>query len=54
MAMHPELQAKAQTEVDSVLHDKRLPDMDDRPSMPYVHAIVKEVLRWRSVAPLGA
>ncbi|CAE6504036.1 unnamed protein product [Rhizoctonia solani] len=44
MAMHPEIQAKAQHEVDSVLCGKRLPDMDDRQSMPYIQAIVKEEL----------
>ncbi|CAE6430847.1 unnamed protein product [Rhizoctonia solani] len=53
MAMHPEIQAKARAEVDSVLRGSRLPDMDDRESMPYVQSIVKEVLRWRSVTPLG-
>ncbi|GAB1517022.1 hypothetical protein RhiTH_000065 [Rhizoctonia solani] len=53
MAMHPEVQTRAQAEIDSVLGGSRLPEMDDRQSMPYVHAIVKEVLRWRSVLPLG-
>ncbi|KAG8686613.1 hypothetical protein FRC11_008691 [Ceratobasidium sp. 423] len=53
LAMHPEIQSKAQAEVDSVLRGNRLPDMDDRESMPYIQSIVKEVLRWRSVTPLG-
>ncbi|KAF8749925.1 cytochrome P450 [Rhizoctonia solani] len=53
MAMHPEVQTRAQAEIDSVLGGSRLPEMDDRQSMPYVQAIVKEVLRWRSVLPLG-
>ncbi|KAJ1309399.1 hypothetical protein OPQ81_006176 [Rhizoctonia solani] len=53
MAMHPEVQAEAQKEVDNVLQGSRLPDMEDRHSMPYVQAIVKEVLRWRSVTPIG-
>ncbi|KAF8671204.1 cytochrome P450 [Rhizoctonia solani] len=53
MAMHPEVQTRAQAEIDRVLGGSRLPEMDDRQSMPYVQAIVKEVLRWRSVLPLG-
>ncbi|CCO30421.1 O-methylsterigmatocystin oxidoreductase Short=OMST oxidoreductase [Rhizoctonia solani AG-1 IB] len=53
MAMHPEVQVKAQAEIDSVLRGSRLPDIDDKESMPYVQAIVKEVFRWRSVTPLG-
>ncbi|CUA75462.1 O-methylsterigmatocystin oxidoreductase [Rhizoctonia solani] len=53
MAMHPEIQAKAQNEVDSVLQGKRLPEMSDRAALPYIEAVGKEVLRWRSVTPLG-
>ncbi|CCO30422.1 O-methylsterigmatocystin oxidoreductase Short=OMST oxidoreductase [Rhizoctonia solani AG-1 IB] len=53
MAMHPDVQIKAQAEVDSVLHDNRLPDMEDQQSMPYLQAVIKEVLRWRSVLPIG-
>ncbi|KAF8693198.1 cytochrome P450, partial [Rhizoctonia solani] len=48
MAMHPEVQAKAQAEVDSVLCGKRFPEIEDRQSMPYVQAVIKEVFRWRS------
>ncbi|CAE6478668.1 unnamed protein product [Rhizoctonia solani] len=37
MAMHPEVQAKAQAEVDSVLCGKRFPEIEDRQSMPHVN-----------------
>ena len=53
MVLHPAVQAKAQAELDSVIGSGRLPDYNDRPSMPYIDAIVKEVLRWNPVAPLG-
>ncbi|CAE6490035.1 unnamed protein product [Rhizoctonia solani] len=53
MAMHPEVQSKAQKEVDGILQGNRFPDMDDRKSLPYTQAIVKEVFRWRSVTPIG-
>ena len=54
MTLHPEIQAKAQAEVDSILgHDKRLPTFEDKPKLPYVNAIVKEVLRWNPHVPLG-
>ncbi|CAE6435300.1 unnamed protein product [Rhizoctonia solani] len=36
MAMHPEIQSKAQAEIDSVLQGTRLPEMNDRESMPYM------------------
>jgi cytochrome P450 len=47
MAMYPEVQKKAQAEIDSVVGKDRLPDFDDRESLPYVSAILKEVLRWQ-------
>lgn len=53
MVIHPAVQAKAQAELDSVIGSGRLPDYNDRLSMPYIDAIVKEVLRWNPVAPLG-
>ena len=53
MALHPDIQREAQKEVDTVLGAKVMPDFDDRPNMPYVEAIVKEVLRWQQVTPLG-
>ncbi|KAF8745336.1 cytochrome P450, partial [Rhizoctonia solani] len=53
MAMHPEIQAKAQAEIDSVLQGARLPEMSDRESMPYMGCIIKEVFRWRHTVPLG-
>ena len=53
MALHPEVQKKAQTEIDTVVGPKRLPDFHDRPSLPYINAVVKELSRWNLVGPLG-
>lgn len=53
MVLYPAVQAKAQAELDSAIGSGRLPDYNDRPSLPYINAIVKEVLRWNPVAPLG-
>ncbi|CEL57071.1 O-methylsterigmatocystin oxidoreductase OS=Aspergillus parasiticus GN=ordA PE=3 SV=1 [Rhizoctonia solani AG-1 IB] len=53
MAMHPEIQSKAQAEIDSVLQGTRLPEMNDRESMPYMVRIIKEVFRWKHTVPLG-
>ncbi|KAH7320333.1 cytochrome P450 [Rhizoctonia solani] len=52
MAMHPEIQAKAQAEIDSVI-GLRLPELADQDSLPYVQCIIKEVTRWRVPAPMG-
>ena len=53
MLLYPEVQAKAQAEIDSVIGSGRLPDFDDRATLPYVDAILHELLRWNPVVPLG-
>jgi len=53
MLLFPEVQKKAQDEIDSVVGSGRLPTFADRPYLPYVNAVVSEALRWHSVAPLG-
>ena len=53
MALYPEVQKKAQAEIDAVVGPDRLPGFEDRPSLPYINAVVKELMRWNLVAPLG-
>jgi cytochrome P450 len=53
MVLHPEVQKKAQVEIDTVVGPNRLSDIHDRPSLPYINAIIKESMRWHSVLPLG-
>ncbi|TFY59478.1 hypothetical protein EVG20_g7775 [Dentipellis fragilis] len=53
LAIHPEVQRKAQAEIDAVIGTDRLPTFHDRERLPYVDAIVKEILRWNPVGPLG-
>ena len=53
MATFPEVQKKAQAELDSVIGSSRLPEFSDRGSLPYLNALVKELMRWHVVAPTG-
>ena len=53
MTLYPEVQRKAQTEIDQVVGTSRLPDFSDQDALPYVQAVLKEVLRWHPVASLG-
>jgi cytochrome P450 len=53
MALFPEVQHKAQQELDAVLGSNRLPQFQDRENFPYVDALVKEVLRWHPVVPMS-
>ncbi|CAE6356947.1 unnamed protein product [Rhizoctonia solani] len=43
MTLHPEVQRKAQKELDSVLGENRLPELQDRSELPYIDYIIKEV-----------
>ncbi|KAI0075610.1 cytochrome P450 [Panus rudis PR-1116 ss-1] len=53
MMLHPEVMKKAQQEIDSVTGGSRLPTFSDRESLPYVEAVMSEVLRWGVPVPLG-
>ena len=44
---------RAQSEIDAVVGRDRLPRSSDAEHMPYVVAIVREVLRWKPIIPLG-
>ncbi len=52
MQLYPEVQSKAQAEIDAVVGPDRMPMISDRPHLPYIDAMVKEVLRWNAVVPL--
>ncbi|KAJ6467859.1 cytochrome P450 [Mycena sanguinolenta] len=54
MIANPGAQKMAQQEIDTVVGQRNLPDFDDQEAMPYVSALVKEVLRWRNAGPFGA
>jgi cytochrome P450 len=53
MLVYPDVQRKAQEEVDRVIGHDRLPEIDDAPQLPYVQAVVNECLRWLPVVPIG-
>lgn len=54
MTMYPEVQKKAQEEIDRVVGHIRLPTFEDRVDLPYIDCIIKETLRWYPAVPLGS
>lgn len=46
MTLFPQVQAKAQSEIDLYLENGRLPEFSDMETLPYVTAVMKEVLRY--------
>jgi len=53
MTLHPEVQKKAQEELDKVVGKNRFPTFQDRDSLPYLECILKEIYRWYPISPLG-
>jgi hypothetical protein len=49
----PEVQKRAQRELDSVTGGLRLPDSNDRPHLSYIDALCREVMRWSMATPVG-
>ncbi|TEA15638.1 O-methylsterigmatocystin oxidoreductase [Colletotrichum sidae] len=53
MAKFPDVQKKAQEEIDRVIGKERLPNLHDCEKLPYIEAVVTEVLRWHPIGPMG-
>ncbi|KAG8912689.1 hypothetical protein FRC00_003985 [Tulasnella sp. 408] len=52
LVTHPEVQKKAQEEIDRVIGNDRAPVLGDIEHLPYCQAIILETHRWRPVIPL--
>jgi len=52
MLHHPEVVHAAQAQLDAVC-GVRPPSFDDRENLPYIDALVKETLRWKTAIPLS-
>ncbi|KAH6908264.1 O-methylsterigmatocystin oxidoreductase [Coprinopsis sp. MPI-PUGE-AT-0042] len=53
LAMYPEVQKRAQQELEQALGPCRLPKLSEVHALPYLTALVKELGRWHTVAPIG-
>ncbi|NXE18936.1 CP2J2 protein, partial [Ardeotis kori] len=54
MATYPEIQARVQAEIDSVINQGRQPVLEDRNNMPYTNAVIHEVQRKGNIIPFNA
>ncbi|KAH7884291.1 cytochrome P450 [Phlebopus sp. FC_14] len=53
MTLYPDVQKRAQQEIESVVGSDRFPNFSDRPRIPYIEAVLRETLRWHPVTPLS-
>ncbi|KAI0087382.1 cytochrome P450 [Irpex rosettiformis] len=50
---YPNVLRKAQEELDEVIGRERAPIFGDKDNLPYIQAVVREIMRWRPPVPLG-
>uniref|UniRef100_A0A8C3Y0J0 CP2J2 protein n=1 Tax=Catharus ustulatus TaxID=91951 RepID=A0A8C3Y0J0_CATUS len=53
MAIHPEIQARVQAEIDAVIGQARPPALEDRNNLHYTNAVIHEVQRKGNVVPFN-
>ncbi|KAG8755039.1 hypothetical protein FRC11_006280 [Ceratobasidium sp. 423] len=53
LAVYPEVQEKAQREIDAIVGTNRLPTLGDRENLSYIERLLTEIVRWHPTAPLG-
>lgn len=53
MILYPDVQDKVHEELDAVVGRGTLPTFADRPRLPYLQAVLYEVMRWSPPSPLG-
>jgi len=53
MILFPDIQEKAHEELDTILGKGVAPTFNDRGRLPYLQAVIYELMRWHTVFPLG-
>lgn len=53
MIKFPEVQRRAQEEIDRVVGTDRLPGFEDQSELPYIEAVLTEMLRWFPALPMS-
>ncbi|KAF5392792.1 hypothetical protein D9757_000852 [Collybiopsis confluens] len=50
--LYPEVQKKAHAVIEAAIGSNRLPELSDEHRIPYMDALVMELLRWKPISPL--
>jgi len=53
MALRPDVMRRVQVELDAVVGKDRMPTFQDQDRLPYLSAVIKEVIRWHTTILLA-
>ncbi|KAI5988513.1 cytochrome P450 [Pisolithus albus] len=53
MILYPDVQDKVHAELDTLIGKGAIPTLADKPRLPYLQAVLYEVMRWNPPVPLG-
>jgi hypothetical protein len=53
MFLFPHIAEKVHKEIEDVTSGQRMPQVTDRPRLPFTEAVWKEAWRWRPFLPIG-
>lgn len=53
MCLYPNIQRRAQEEINNVIGAERLPVVGDRERLPFINNLISEILRWAPASPMG-
>ena len=53
MTLNPDIQKKAQEEIERVVGLDRLPESSDRTRLPYIECLLQEIYRWSTPSNMG-
>ncbi|KFM67322.1 Cytochrome P450 2J2, partial [Stegodyphus mimosarum] len=53
MAAFPDIQKKVQKEIMDILGTEKNPEFQIQKEMPYSHAVLLEIMRWKTIVPLN-
>ncbi|XP_014674000.1 PREDICTED: cytochrome P450 18a1-like [Priapulus caudatus] len=54
LCMHPDVQLRAQAEIDAIVGRDRLPGFEDQPHLPNTESTILEIQRYANLLPMGS
>ena len=53
ISLHQDIMQRAQAEIDAVVGRDRMPTFQDAEKLPYISALMREIIRWNTMSLAG-